>query len=71
MASESVAMAPLTMDAFDSASLLISEATALLEMTWRTSNDNEEDFDMIQSACRVTFRLLEEAQALLHKGDPS
>ena len=68
MAIESVAMAGISSDDLGGAQNLIEEAIAIQEMAWRTSNDNEEDFDMLKNACHVTFRLLSEAAGLLKKG---
>ena len=44
---------------------LLAEAEAIQEMATRISGDNEEDFDMLQNANRVTFRLLIEARELV------
>ncbi|HEX4852760.1 MAG TPA: hypothetical protein VFV21_01155 [Arenimonas sp.] len=44
---------------------LLAEAEAIQEMATRISGDNEEDFDMLQNANRVTFRLLMEARELV------
>ena len=44
---------------------LLAEAEAIQEMATRISGDNEEDFDMLQNANRVTFRLLMEARKLV------
>lgn len=68
MASESVAMAAPSPDGLSLARERIDEAIAIQEMAWRTSHDNEEDFDMLKNACHVTFRLLSEAAGLLKKG---
>lgn len=44
---------------------LLAESEAIQEMATRVRGDNEEDFDMLQNANRVTFRLLDEARKLL------
>lgn len=44
---------------------LLAEAEAIQEMATRISGDNEEDFDMLQNANRVTFRLLMDARKLV------
>ena len=44
---------------------LLAEAESIQEMATRISGDNEEDFDMLQNASRVTFRLLMEARQLV------
>ncbi|KFN51987.1 hypothetical protein N790_13225 [Arenimonas malthae CC-JY-1] len=44
---------------------LLAEAEAIQEMATRISGDNAEDFDMLQNANRVTFRLLMEARELV------
>lgn len=49
----------------DEAHTRIREAIAIQEMITRTSDDNEEDFEMVRQACCVTFRLLEEANGHL------
>ncbi|WP_394694892.1 hypothetical protein [Pseudoxanthomonas japonensis] len=43
----------------------IDQAIAIQEMASRVDGVNEEDFDMLQRSCAVTFRLLEEAKSLL------
>lgn len=63
-ANASVAMAA---DDLSLARERIDEAISIQEMAWRTSNDNEEDFDMLKNACHVTFRLLSEAADMLKK----
>ena len=60
MATESVSI-----DDLASARALLSEAIAVQEMATRISGDNEEDFDMLQRACSMTFRTLEQAATLL------
>jgi hypothetical protein len=45
----------------DNARDRIREAIALQEMAIRIDDDNVEDFAMLQRACHVTFRLLEDA----------
>lgn len=45
---------------------LLAEAEAIQEMATRISGDNVEDFDMLQNANRVTFRLLMEARELVN-----
>jgi hypothetical protein len=49
----------------DMAKSRIDEAIAIQEMISRVSEDNGEDFRMVQNACAVTFRLLEEAGSFL------
>ncbi|MFZ7096706.1 hypothetical protein ACOPJQ_02450 [Luteimonas dalianensis] len=44
---------------------LVGDALAILELGARARHDNEEDFDMLQRACSVSMRLLEEAKAAL------
>lgn len=49
------------------ASDLVGDALAILELGARVRHDNEEDFEMLQRACSVSMRLLEDAQAALAK----
>ena len=44
---------------------LLAQAEAIQEMSTRIAGDNAEDFDMLQSANRATFRLLQEARELV------
>lgn len=60
-----MAIASLAIDNADRALTLVREAIAVQEMGSRIGGDNEEDFDMLQRACSMTFRTLEEAAALL------
>jgi len=55
----------LNADNVGRARTLIGEAVAIQELVTRVSGDNHEDFDMVQRACNVTFRLVEEAGSLL------
>jgi hypothetical protein len=54
----------------DTARDRIREAIALQEMAIRMDDDNVEDFEMLQRACHVTFRLLEEANESLRGVSP-
>lgn len=55
----------LDADKLESVRTLLSEAVAIQELVTRVSGDNEEDFDMLQRACAVTYRLVEEAGLML------
>ncbi len=55
----------LDADNLDSVRSLLREAVAIQELVTRVSGENEEDFDMVQLACNVTFRLISEAGLML------
>lgn len=55
----------LDADKLESVRTLLSEAVAIQELMTRVSGDNEEDFEMLQRACGVTYRLVEEAGLML------
>lgn len=66
-AKEQSQLTPINLDADKAYNLrqLLAESEAIQEMVTRVRGDNQEDFDMLQNASRVTFRLLMEAREML------
>jgi hypothetical protein len=67
MSTDALKLRPIALDedqAFDLRQLL-AEAEAIQELASRSSGENEEDFEMMKNASRVTFRLLSRARNLI------